>query len=76
MPTTTDDATVLAHLPNVANNPVNGNASVNMKLPNARALGFSVNPPAGQPDGTISLNLGSMNFSPGLTSPSKFFAFF
>lgn len=38
--TTSDDATALAHLPSGANNPVNGNVQVALKLPLARALGF------------------------------------
>ncbi|EEF61551.1 NF038122 family metalloprotease [Pedosphaera parvula] len=73
--TTTDDATALAYLPNVANNPVNGNSSVNVKLALARALGFTANPPAGQPDGTVQLNLGIMNLSAAANDPSKYSLF-
>lgn len=39
--TTTDDTTALAHLPNTTSNPVNGNASIELMLPLARALGLS-----------------------------------
>ncbi len=63
----TDDATALAHLPNNAVNPVNGNQNINLKLSLARALGFSANPPSGQPDGTISLYTAIMNLSPAQT---------
>jgi hypothetical protein len=62
-------------LPNVANNPVNGNSSVNVKLALARALGFTANPPAGQPDGTVQLNLGIMNLSAATNDPSKYSLF-
>jgi hypothetical protein len=73
--TTADDAIALAHIPNTPNNPVNGNSSLNITLPLARALGFSANPPPGQPDGTISLNTSSMNLSLSTTNPSKYSLF-
>jgi hypothetical protein len=64
--TTADDITALAHLPNSPFNPANGNQSVKLTLPLARALGYAnVDPPAGQTDGTISLNTSIMNL--GLT---------
>src|SRR5205085_5684936 len=69
--TSADDAMALAHLPNGANNPVNGNQKVNLKLPLARALGFTAVPPAGQPDGTISLKLLAMNLSAANTDPTN-----
>ena len=53
---TTDDNTAVALLPSVAANPVNGSSTINVKTANLRAVGIVVNPPAGQPDGTISLN--------------------
>ena len=53
---TSDDATAMGLLPNVATNPVNGATTINVKTANLRAVGIAVNPPAGQPDGTISLN--------------------
>src|SRR5947199_7442709 len=70
-----DDTTALAHLPNGANNPVNGTQKVNLKLPLARALGFTANPPAGQPDGTISLNISEMNLSAANTDSTKYSLF-
>jgi PEP-CTERM motif-containing protein len=64
--TTSNDATALAHLPTGPNNPVNGSSTINVKTANLRAVGINVNPPAGQPDGTITLNT-SLTFpgSPG-----------
>ena len=73
--TTADDATALAHLPAGPNNPVTGDPSVNLKLALARALGFSADPPPGQPDGTVGLNLAIMNLSGASTDPSKFSLF-
>jgi hypothetical protein len=70
---TADDTTALAHLPNSSSNPVNGNPSVNLTLPLARALGYSnVDPPVGQTDGTISLNTSAMNLALTDNNPSKF----
>ncbi|MDB6057088.1 MAG: hypothetical protein JWO95_932 [Verrucomicrobiales bacterium] len=69
---TTNDAIALAHLPAGPNNPVNGNSSVTLTLPNLRALGLSGAPPAGQPDSTISLNLSVMNLSRSSIDPSKY----
>ncbi|MCU1234310.1 MAG: hypothetical protein JWP63_2277 [Candidatus Solibacter sp.] len=51
-----DDAVALAGLPAGPNNPVNGPSTINVKTANLRAVGINVNPPAGQPDGTITLN--------------------
>jgi hypothetical protein len=59
--TTFDDAVALAHLPGGTTNPVNGNVDVDLTTANARAIGFSANPPAGDPDGTIFLNTSIMN---------------
>jgi hypothetical protein len=71
--TTADDTTALAHLPNSASNPVNGNTSVYLTLPLARALGYSnVDPPPGSPDATISLNTSVMNLGLTDNNPSKF----
>ena len=53
---TGDDVTAVGLLPSVATNPVNGSTTINVKLANLRAVGIQVNPPAGQPDGFISLN--------------------
>jgi hypothetical protein len=60
---TSDDATAVGLLPNVAANPVNGATTINVKTANLRALGIMVNLPPGQPDGTIGLN--TMITSPG-----------
>ena len=60
---TTDDTTALAHLPNVANNPVNGTASVSIKWANLLAIGTN---PGVTPDGfagTISLNTSICNLT-------------
>jgi hypothetical protein len=59
--TTFDDSVALAHLPGGTVNPVNGNTDVNLTTANARAIGFSANPPAGENDGTILLNTSIMN---------------
>jgi hypothetical protein len=53
---TKDDFTAIALLPSVPTNPVNGNATINVKTANLRAVGINVNPPAGQPDGFIRVN--------------------
>jgi hypothetical protein len=73
--TSTDDSTALAHLPNGTTNPVNSNLNINLNLPLARALGFSANPPAGQPDGTISLCTSVMNLSAAQTNASYYSLF-
>ena len=70
--TSSNDSLALAHLPNSVGNPVNGNASVNLQLANARALGISAFPPAGQTDGTISLNTSIMNLSRSSINPGKY----
>jgi hypothetical protein len=61
--TTADDAIALAHLPNTPTDPVNGSATVSLHYPIARALGFSADPPPGQPDGNIALNTSICNFT-------------
>src|SRR5262249_54183506 len=70
--TTADDMVALANLPGGAFNPVNGNMSVNLSTANARALGFSANPPPGSPDGTISLNTSIMNLDRTSINPGKY----
>lgn len=70
--TSINDGIAVSSLPNNFTNPVNGNATVNLQLPNARALGFNIVPPSGQPDGTISLNTSIMNLSRASTDPSKY----
>lgn len=57
--TTANDATALARLAvdgSGANNPITGNSTIDVKTANLRAVGINVNPPPGNPDGTISLN--------------------
>ncbi|MBW8864448.1 MAG: NF038122 family metalloprotease, partial [Verrucomicrobia bacterium] len=71
----TDDTTALTFLPSASVNPVNGNANVSVKLPLARALGFSADPPGGAPDGTVSLNLSLMNYSGAYSDPTKYALF-
>ena len=61
--TSVDDATFLAHLPTGSGNPVNGNSEITIRGPLARALGFSANPPSGQSDSTISLNMSIINIT-------------
>jgi hypothetical protein len=74
--TTANDALALSSLPTVSAggpNPVNGNSMMTLSTPNLRALGFSGNPPPGQPDGTISLKTSIMNLQHGvITDPAKF----
>jgi hypothetical protein len=69
---TTNDAIALAHLPAGPANPVNGNTSVTVTLPNLRALGLSGSPPPNQPDSTISLNISIMNLTRSSTDPTKY----
>jgi hypothetical protein len=70
--TTANDATALAHLPNTATNPVNGSTTMELTLPHARALGFSANPPAGQTDSEIDLNISIMNLTRTNINGSKY----
>jgi hypothetical protein len=73
--TSADDSVALAHLPNSAANPVNGDPNVEMSYPLARAVGFSADPPAGDVDSTISLNTSIMNLSFTASDPLKFSLF-
>ncbi len=56
------DTAALASLPAGPNNPVNGGTQVDVTTANLRALGFTANPPTGQPDSTISVNTGITNY--------------
>jgi hypothetical protein len=69
---TTNDVIALQNLPGGTANPVNGNTSVSLTTPNLRALGFAANPPAGQPDSFISLNISLMNLSRTNIDTSKY----
>jgi hypothetical protein len=61
--------TALAHLPNTTTDPVLGKTHLDIRVPNARALGLNINPPPGMPDSFILLNT-SRTFpgSPGSSS--------
>jgi autotransporter-associated beta strand protein len=68
-----DDTAALATLSAGPGNPVNGNANITATLPLFRALGFSgADPPAGQPDSTISFNASIVNDSRPGTNASNF----
>lgn len=58
---TSNDAVALANLPAGPSNPVDGTTVINISTANGRALGITANPPPGQPDSTISLNVSLMN---------------
>jgi hypothetical protein len=73
--TTPDDATAVANLPVVLNNPVNQNPNVRLLVPLARALGFITDPQNGRPDGTNWLNTTKMNLSAAVNDPTKFSLF-
>jgi hypothetical protein len=73
--TTAMDADALAHLPAGANNPANGSTTMELTVPNGRALGFTGpiwDPVPGQPDGTVSLNTSFMNLTRTSIDPSKY----
>jgi len=60
---TVDDAAALASLGVTVNNPVTGTGNINVKTANLRAVGININPPGGNPDGTIGLNTSIMNLT-------------
>ncbi|MBI3784724.1 MAG: hypothetical protein HY270_15130 [Deltaproteobacteria bacterium] len=70
--TTPDDATALATLSAGPNNPVTGDANMNVMTANLRALGFIANPPPGAFDSTIGLNTSLMNLDRSSINPSKY----
>ena len=70
--TSTNDAIAISHLPNTVDNPVDGSPTINLQLPDARALGFNIIPPTANPDGTVSLNTSIMNLSRASTDPTKY----
>jgi hypothetical protein len=69
---TTNDIIALAHLPGGSVNPADNTTSIQVTLPNQRALGFSANPPPGSSDSTISLNISSMNITRSSIDLSKY----
>lgn len=69
---TADDAIALSKIPTQTNNPVNGDPNISLTTANARTLGFSAAPAAGEPDSTVSLNVDLMNISPTDTDPKKY----
>ncbi len=73
--TSDDDTTALAHIPSAAANPVNGDPNINVTTALARTMaltGGATNPPAGQADCTISLNIAITNITPADTDTKKF----
>lgn len=66
------DRSALASLPTGAYNPVNNGTQVDVTTANLRALGFNANPPAGQPDSTVSVNTSITNYA-GSTYNSSFY---
>ena len=53
---TGNDFTAIALLPSLSTNPVNGSSTINVTLPNLRAVGIAANPQPGQPDGIVYVN--------------------
>ncbi len=73
------DAIALANLPGGTKNPVNGSGTIELTLPNGRALGFSGiaggydwNPPTGESDAVVYLNTSLMNLSRTSIDPGKY----
>jgi len=69
--TTADDATALATLPVGPNNPVTGDANMDVTTANLRALGFAATPPGGI-DSTVGLNTAIMNLDRSSINPGKY----
>ena len=71
--TTANDKLALAHLPNTATNPVNGSTTMELTLPNGRALNIAgSSTPPGQTDSTISLYTSIMNLTRTSINNSKY----
>jgi hypothetical protein len=66
------DTVALAHLPAGPNNPVSGDPSVQLTTANCRAIGIEVDPPPGEADSTIYLNVSIMNLDRITINPSKY----
>lgn len=69
---TANDASAMALLPASSTNPVTGSTTIEVKTADLRAVGINANPPAGQPDGTVSLNTSITN--PGSTGTSALYS--
>lgn len=69
---TANDAAAMALLPPSAVNPVTGSTAIDVKTANLRVVGIAANPPAGQPDGTVSVNTTLTN--PGSAGSSSQFS--
>ena len=70
--TTTNDDIALANLSLGPNNPVTGDANINVHSANLRALGLTQYSAPPSPEGTVSLNTSIMNLSRTNISPSKY----
>ena len=69
---TTNDTIALAHLPGGSTDPVIGGSQVTAALPLLRALGFSANPPSGNPDSIISVNMSLINITRPPSNPGNY----
>jgi hypothetical protein len=69
---TTNDVLALANIPGGSVNPVNGGSSMQLTLPNLRAIGINQSPSGGQSDSTISLNMSIINIDRISINPSKY----
>jgi hypothetical protein len=69
--TTTNDAIALANLSPGPNNPVTGDANINVHTANLRAIGLTQYT-AGSPEGFVYLNTSIMNLSRTNINPSKY----
>ncbi len=69
---TVNDATALAHIPSGTINPVDGSSSVHLATANQRALGINGNPPPGQSDSTIFVNMSIINIDRVTINPSHY----
>jgi PKD repeat protein len=73
--TTADDTSALAHLPSQTNNPVNNDPNMTVATALARALGFTdgqSNPPSGQADSEIDINIGLTNILSTDNNPNNY----
>lgn len=69
---TTNDVLALANIPGGSLNPVNSGSSMQLTLPNLRAIGINQSPSGGQSDSTISLNMSIINIDRTSINPSKY----